>query len=300
MTLFEKARGPGGRIASKRLDNAFVDMGAQYFTVRNERFRQFLSETAGNSVAVWDARLRYETEAGEFEPFPQDTRWVAIPRMSALARALAEPLDVRSGVPVRAAERADNGWFLETDSGAEGPYAALVVTLPPEQARMLLPGQAPQLNDFSMNPCWAVAACFTQSLETGFDGASLRDKALGWVARNTSKPGRAAADSGEWWILHAPPDWSCEQLETAPDDVARLLVGRFRERFGIQDDAAHWLAHRWRYARPAPNCPAPGCLSLTEQRLGFCGDWLWGGRVEGAFASADKLVSCWRDAGLIS
>ncbi|RUA23173.1 FAD-dependent oxidoreductase [Billgrantia gudaonensis] len=34
VTLFEKARGPGGRMASRHLGTATVDLGAQYFSVR--------------------------------------------------------------------------------------------------------------------------------------------------------------------------------------------------------------------------------------------------------------------------
>lgn len=297
--LFDKARGPGGRVASKRVERDTVDMGAQYFTVRNEHFRQFLAEMAGGSIDVWEGRLSHENGDGGFEPFPQESRWVAVPRMSSLARALAGPLDVRSATPVRAARPASNGWFLEMDSMTCGPFDGLVVTTPPEQARALLPGLASELDGFSMDPCWAVAARFSEPVETGFDGASLKDSILDWVARNTSKPGRKGRSPGEWWILHATPSWSREQLETAPDDVARLLVERFRQRFHIQSADVQRLAHRWRYARPAPDSPTPGCLSLYKRKLGFCGDWLQGGRVEGAFASADSLVSRWRDSGLI-
>jgi len=82
--LFEKARGPGGRISSKRLSGDALDMGAQYFTVRNADFRRFLKRYAQDAVAPWAGRLLHENAHGELEPFPGDTRWVGVPRMSAL------------------------------------------------------------------------------------------------------------------------------------------------------------------------------------------------------------------------
>ncbi len=40
ITVFEKSRGKGGRLANKRLDWGVFDIGAQYFTARSEVFKQ--------------------------------------------------------------------------------------------------------------------------------------------------------------------------------------------------------------------------------------------------------------------
>ena len=46
--LFDKSRGSGGRMASKRSDAGALDLGAQYFTARDRRFAA--------TVAQWQAR----------------------------------------------------------------------------------------------------------------------------------------------------------------------------------------------------------------------------------------------------
>ena len=300
VTLFEKARGPGGRTASKRFSDSTVDMGAQYFTVRNERFRGFLEAFAGDCVQPWQGRLVHQREDGDFEPYRETTRWVGVPRMSALARALGTSLDIRYATPVRTARRADGAWYLETDSIVYGPYDTLAVTVPPEQAVQLLPGVETGACAFRMEPCWAVAVRFDASPEPGFDGAGLREPALGWVARNSSKPGRSGDRLSDWWLLHATPEWSRQQLDTAPDEVARMLVERFQTLLDSRARPLEWRAHRWRFARPHPDAGSPGCLSHPEQGLALCGDWLAGGRVEGAFLSAEALIARWRELGLIS
>lgn len=301
--LFEKARGPGGRISSKRLSGDSLDMGAQYFTVRKSEFRDFLDRYAGESISPWTGRILYENGSGEMEPFPDESRWVGVPRMSALSRTLAESLAIESATPIRRAWQQDGLWHLESDRGQYGPYDALVAAIPPAQAWALLP-TIPEsgrlLRQFTMSPCWAVAARFDPDPDPGFEGASLRSPSLDWVARNTSKPGRGDHQGhGSWWVLHATPDWSTENLELAPDEVARQLLQVFRDRFSIQAEPIEWVAHCWRYARPAGGGEQPGSLSLDEHRLGFCGDWLAGGRVEGAFASGLSLVRHWTDLGLI-
>ena len=42
--IFEKSRGPGGRLASKRIDDLRVDIGAQFFTVRESRFQTIVGD----------------------------------------------------------------------------------------------------------------------------------------------------------------------------------------------------------------------------------------------------------------
>ena len=301
--LFEKARGPGGRISSKRLSGDALDMGAQYFTVRNADFRRFLKRYAQDAVAPWAGRLLHENAHGELEPFPGDTRWVGVPRMSALPRDLAAPLAIEAATPVRRAWQQDGQWFLASERGEHGPYDALVVAIPPAQAEALLPSMpevAERLREFSMAPCWAVAARFESDPGLDFEGVSLKNPVLDWAGCNSSKPGRGdRPNSGNWWVLHATPEWSVKNLDLAPDNVARQLLETFRDRFSITPEPSDWLAHCWRYARPDAGGEQPGSLSLDGQRLGFCGDWLAGGRVEGAFSSGHSLVRDWTDLGLI-
>ena len=301
--LFEKARGPGGRISSKRLSGDVVDMGAQYFTVRKPEFRSLLDRYAGWAMEPWQGRFLRENEQGEMSPFPEEARWVGVPRMSALSRALAEPLTIETGTPIRRAWQQDGHWYLDSDKGQYGPYDALVAAIPPAQAWALLPTvpeAGARLREFAMAPCWAVAARFDTDPGLNFEGASLKNSTLDWVACNSTKPGREDYQKhGNWWVLHATPSWSDKNLELGPDEVARQQIQVFRDRFAIAPEPVEWVAHCWRYARPAPGGESPGSLSLDERKLGFCGDWLAGGRVEGAFSSGLSLVRHWAQLGLI-
>ncbi|MEP4556332.1 FAD-dependent oxidoreductase, partial [Cobetia amphilecti] len=58
VTIFEKARGPGGRLASRRTSEGPIDIGAQYFTARDPRFQSALEQwRAAGVVATWGERL---------------------------------------------------------------------------------------------------------------------------------------------------------------------------------------------------------------------------------------------------
>jgi len=56
--LFDKSRGSGGRMASKRSDAGSLDLGAQYFTARDRRFAETVRQwQAGGWVDQWTPTL---------------------------------------------------------------------------------------------------------------------------------------------------------------------------------------------------------------------------------------------------
>ncbi|MDX5298325.1 MAG: FAD-dependent oxidoreductase, partial [Gammaproteobacteria bacterium] len=56
--VFEKSRGPGGRLSSKRVAQGSVDVGAQYFTVRSSAFADWLEREVGaQHLALWQGCL---------------------------------------------------------------------------------------------------------------------------------------------------------------------------------------------------------------------------------------------------
>jgi renalase len=296
VTVFEKSRGPGGRMAAKRVAGGSVDIGAQYFTIRNPAFSSFLSQYADGSFEPWPVRFGYQTTTGQWEPFPQETRYVGVPRMTAITRGLSSAADIQAQTRIESLVRQGRKWLLEdTDGETHGPFDAVIVTAPPAQARDLfsnskLTALSDQMQDpvSQIQPCWATAVYFRQPLEQPYEAMRCQDPVLDWIANNTSKPGRE--DSGQWWVLHATPQWSREHEKTPADRVADTMAEAFRRVTGIAATPDEWVSHRWLYAKSSPT-EQPGFRWYREQGIGLAGDWLSGGRVEGAFDSASRLVA---------
>lgn len=297
VTLFEKSRGPGGRLAAKRVGAGSVDMGAQYFTARNPDFLPFLEKYAGaDTFKPWQGRLAYQAPSGEWEPFPDETRFVGTPRMTAITRALSANLNLVTETRVGRLARKDQAWQLYDSEGEPlGQFDQVIVTAPPAQARDLLASSgldelASELDEPVQRvlPCWAVAAHFPVSPWSHHDGMRCQHPALYWVARNSSKPGRQ--DDGHWWVLHASATWTEKHVDTPAPEVADLLVNAFQEVTSFQTGPDDVVAHRWLYAR-SEGGGQPGHLWYPEYGIGLAGDWLSGGRVEGAFDSACGLVA---------
>jgi len=143
-----------------------------------------------------------------------------------------------------------------------------------------------------MLPCWAAAVRLDDTVPLAYEGFRPNSDALYWVARNASKPGRE--QGGNWWVLHATPEWTNHHLETDPDLIAERLIGAFRDITGYAGGVSEQIAHRWLYARSTDGA-CPGYLWDGEEGLGLAGDWLAGGRVEGAWESAANLVAAMKE-----
>jgi predicted NAD/FAD-dependent oxidoreductase len=301
-TIFEKSRGPGGRLAAKRVKDSSADVGAQYFTIRNPDFRQFLEQHAGaGRFAPWAGRFGYQKAGGHWEAFPKEERYVGVPRMTAISRGLAENVNVVAETRIHHLERNADGWNLLTAEGElHGPFDSVVITAPPAQARDLLadsrlPHLASQLDEpvRHVQPCWAVAAHFQTPPFQKYDGMRVHSDVLSWVANNSSKPGRE--DSGQWWVLHGRSDWSHANQDRPAEQVAGDMVREFMAITGTDETPDELVSHRWLYAKSSDRAE-PGHLWFADEQIGLAGDWLSGGRVEGAFNSASSLVAALADA----
>ena len=77
-----------------------------------------------------------------------------------------------------------------------------------------------------------------------------------------------------------------------PDDVlAERMLDAFRAATGSDGTAPSFRrVHRWRYALPTTTVDET-FLFDPGQRIGVCGDWCGGPRVEGAFVSGLELAA---------
>jgi renalase len=280
VVLFDKARGPGGRMSTRRVDTSAgqvsFDHGAQYFTARGAAFREQVEAWAADGiVAPWPA-------AG-----PE--AWVGTPGMNAPVRALAARRAVTFSHQVETLIPDGAGWRLVGPNGPTGPFDAVLLAMPAEQTAALLTGVEPSMARVAAasvtDPCWTVMAAFGQRL--AIDADTLRDQGpLGWAARNASKPGRAPVEA---WVMQGSPEWSRRHLEDPAGDVCKaLLEGLRRCSGGPIPEPIAVQAHRWRFARSAAGDER--ALWSPAAGIGCCGDWLIGPRVECAWDSGEALA----------
>lgn len=293
VSVFEKSRGIGGRIATRRTsEDVHFDHGAQYFTATTPAFQDFTSAPLiAGTLEHWWPDGRPETAR---------SGWlVGRPSMNAFLKPVAAALNLELGVQVAGITPASGGWSLRFDGAkASQTYDAVVVTAPAPQA-LALTAVSSQLQKrlalIEVAPCWAMMLSAGPHSQPGATTPSILESPhpdIAWMARNASKPGRAPEP--ETWVIHASTDYSLRHLEEDPETVTAHLRKIALPLTGLPGSAAlHATSHRWRYAR---TIRAAGTPFLTDEAgtLLVAGDGCLGARVESAFtsghAAADALA----------
>jgi len=290
--VLEKSRGVGGRMATRRTDTAQWDHGAQYFTARSAPFRRQVAHwLRANVVHRWQAPI-YAWDGQTLKASSPQQRFVGSPTMNAPLRAMAAQLDVQLLTQVNQISQENDNWLVQSDS-QHWQAPQLILALPAPQAAKLLPTTHPLHNIVSqiqMQPCWAVMVSSHHAIHLPFAGLfvnegfneGVNDDVLSWIALDSSKPNR----SGQHWVLHASVAWSLAHLDDTPDAVIETLCQAFNrllKQWGQSKPSWRTAsAHRWLYARGNTEAviTQDACDGLV-----IAGDWLAGGRVEGAYLS---------------
>ncbi|TWU30538.1 protoporphyrinogen oxidase [Bythopirellula polymerisocia] len=295
VTVFEKSRGVGGRMSTRRTDEALhFDHGAQYFTARDARFRGYVNAWQHDGVvAAWLGRIMVLQNGVVIDQKEGTDRFVAVPGMNAICQHMATDLQIEYQTKVAPPRRLRGRWLLASEDGTDwGAYDMVIISAPAPQTAQLLrnvPELAGQADRVEMSGCWAVMLALEESLALPFDAAFIHQSPLSWIARNNSKPNRSPEP--ETWIMHASPEWSETNLERSAEQVEADLLAEFWRSIGTQPQAIKYIkAHRWRFALPTSPLESR-CLFDTSLLIGACGDWCGGPRVEGAFLSGAAAAS---------
>lgn len=296
VTVFEKSRGVSGRMATRVNDSWQCDHGAQYFTVSDAQFAAEVRRWQQAGVAMlWQPRLQVFDGEKFSEKLSSKDRYVGVPRQTSPAKYLAQDLNLHVATTINKVELINDKWRLSCKENGKLNqfFDALLLAIPAPQAQILLETSAPQLAKVAANVvmqgCWTLMCCFDNKLDLPFDGLFVQNSLLSWIARDSAKPNRTLDKNTnpEIWVLHASSQWSEKHLDENADVAAELMITEFIKLGGAIPQG--YTAHLWRYADCAKYSTL-GCIWDKTMQVGVCGDWLNGGKVQGAWLSGQLLA----------
>lgn len=289
--VVDKGRSVGGRLATRRIGDAVLDHGAQFFTVRSDDFRAAVDRwIAADVVAEWcrgfdaeaDGYPRYRTNGG----------------MNQLGKHLAAEATA-AGVEVVTKQRAQSiinagdQWAVSYDGGTREPdeTAAVITTAPvPQSLELLASGGVPvsgpvgdSVRALRYHMVVGLLTTVAGTPDLGAAGALQQpdDPTFTFVADNKAKgisPEPAVT-------FHAAHELSAELWDRSDDEIHDTLRPRAQALLG---DVAIATAQvkKWRYAGPVASHPDRAVtLATTPGPLVVAGDAFGGPKVEGAFLS---------------
>lgn len=280
--LFDKGRSPGGRLATRRIGDARLDHGAQFFTVRSERFAAHVRKWEADGVVFeWckgfgpdgDGYPRYAVHGG----------------MNSLAKHLARDLEVRCDSLVFSLHRGEHTgaaheWEVKLDDNTVHAADALIVTCPLPQTFSLLVSAEVSMPE----ALWRTEYDRTLSLLAVLDRPSLvpapggvqTDPSFTFVGDHHAK----GISTLPAITLHANPEWSEAHWNDDPVSAHDALVALARPYLGDAVIVESQLK-RWRFATPRHIWPDTHWSPDDVTTLAVAGDAFAGPRVEGAALS---------------
>ena len=292
VTVFEKSRGIGGRMATRYAEHYEFDHGAQYFTAKGEAFQKFLEPFIKNgTVKNWQPNLVTLSKEGMKERVSNHPSYVASPRMNALAKEMAADLKLLGNTHINKVTGSAGVWELfDKEGSSHGIFDEVVFAIPSHQAAVLMPESfeyLEQIKHAKMDACFSLMLGFEKALNVDFDGAFVEGSPIGWISVNSSKPERPQGFS---MMVQSQNQWAEVHVDEEKDKVQAMLLEEASHLLN-QDlsKAHHQTLHRWLYA--STSVPAGDNFFHDEKnQLACIGDWCIKGRVEAAFESGHQLA----------
>ncbi len=318
VVLFEKSRGVGGRVSTRRVAGFAVDHGAQLMKAPTAALGALVAaagEAYDLSGPVWVFDGQGQVSPGDPD-FNAEPKWVWPRGNNALAKHMAAGLNIHFESTIASLRRAGDGYEVVDDAGvAAGPFAAVLLTAPAPQTAAILAASDldPAARDELLaalapvryRACISIALAYpTRPAPPWYALVNIdRRHPIAWLACEHAKPGRAPDGQG-LLLAQMAPAWSEAHWDELPKGTygqdKGLPAGAAEAHAGVvtllgEDPGAPLWAdvHRWRYAL----CDAPCGQAALEGRAGLyvAGDLERGqGRVhlaiESGWAAAERIM----------
>ncbi len=321
VSVLEKSKGLGGRMATRRVDGVAIDHGARFLQPQGPLLSELKQKLVEQGVLInWRPYTLQLDSTGHLTPKTYTHPYYVAPAgMSAVGKALGAGLTIyRQQRVVAIAPTADSDWQISTqqaDNSETCQYTAkaLVLAIPAPQITPLLEpwfsdsrvaamGRAIATVQYA--PCITVIAQYAPPTTQRFPSLPCEltepwaieghaETPFFWVGLDSSK----RQSSGLSIVIHSSVAFAEQWLEVPnrQDAGEKLLTQAGNLIVPWLAKPTHWQVHRWRYALVKRSCPE-GILSASiPEPLVACGDWC-GDRqidtaVESGWAAAERINS---------
>ena len=292
--VFEKSRGVGGRMSTRRETPFMFDHGAQFFTVKTTVFKNFLSELFSKQIIQpWNFRLAYFNGQNlnkiKFIK-DEDKFYVGVPNMDSIIKYLSKNCNVILNTKIENIIKENDKWNLYgKNKKSYGLYDWVILSLPAQQSLELITEKVsfyPLIQKIKMKGCFSLMVGMSESLNLDYDAALIENEDIAWLAVNNSKPSRM---NNYCLLINSSYEYAAKNLNTSKYQVLKHLL-KISSKFINYDLLKSNMIkiHQWIYVE-AECSPKENYFIDHTTKIAVCGDWFINSRVEGAFLSANEL-----------
>ena len=279
--IFDKARGAGGRLSTRRFEEGWATLGSQFISAKRDPFRSQLREWVRQGWLVpvrgkiWKGRATVSWAQAHLQ-----NHYRPLIPTSQLVRNLLGT--ARLHTQTRVATIRPRTLILESGE-IRGEYDCVICSVPSPQAIPMLEA-LPRLRDrlaesVHYRPVWT----FLMRWEGGPDAEVIQfdDDMLNIAVRQ--------AEGAGVWAVHSTHEFAETYLQASVVEAGTRAASALMGLLGLQWPVEIEAAHLWKLARPSSS--AGGFwLSDRENRVALIGDGIAGAGVERAWESGTRFA----------
>ena len=291
LTVFEKSRGVGGRMATRRAEPYQFNHGAQYFKIENKEFKNFLQPLIQNKIIK-------HLEANHIEILNKEVikrtktynkiYYTPVSKMNSVVKYLINNnFFIKLLCKIDKTIKENDKWFIiDSDKASYGPYDWLFITIPPNQALEILYNNFKFLDiikKIKMRSCYSLMLGFDKIKEFDFDTALFLDEDVRWLSIR-----KKIIENKKYYnlLINSSHNFAEKNVNGSKDKISDYLIKQVSDIIKYElNNYEHKALHFWKYAMSEKNNNL-GSLLDEDLKVIVCGDWCMNGKVEGGFLSA--------------
>lgn len=298
ITIYEKSRGLGGRVATRRREGYRFDHGAQCIKGPSPEVRQLIAERLPSaslrriSKPVWTFDGAGRIAEGDASQNAEEN-WIYAEGINQLGKLLGDGQEVRREVRIGALREGGGpggaGWtLLDTNGSVAGTADIVLLTPPGPQTAEILTTSAmdnatrealiTELGRSRYRRCVSLALAFDRPIERPFYALvnSDRQHPISWLGLEHTKGPERCPPGHSLLIPQMAPQWSVEQYEQPVEALVGPVAEMVGALLGETLGAPLWAdLQRWRYALPDASADSDAVHTHGAPRgLFFAGDYL--------------------------
>lgn len=288
IVLVDKARGVGGRLATRRGANQTkFDHGAQAYQLTSELERFHKMWLEANLVC-------------EFHDTINPQSFTSRTGMTALAKELARGLQVKLEHKVINIKQNNRVWDVQFENHENEQFDEVIVTAPlPQALALLTDSHIPfdkSLNEISYHK--AIVAFVTFPIGTGVDGFVHKEFNRAGLQSITDQKQKGLSPETAWaaYLTH---EFSKNHFDQSDEELALMVRDILVQQVGLKSEFLVEIK-KWRYAIPCSNYPQKYCVVTKKPFLALVGDAFGGPDLSGAARSALSLANFMKEGLIIN
>ena len=273
--LYEKSKGFGGRLCSKRYRDTRYYLGAQFCTCTDPSFKKLLDKNNAKKFNGPIFNFFKKEDIGTHKYF------VHPDGMQALVKESSKSLDLKPSERCIRVDAQNKVAYFE--SGLEVPYDVLISSLPLPQAHELQEFEK-SLN-VNFDPCISVGLMINSDKTNKYNAYQSVNKDISWVA--SSKSFNAVID--ETWVLQFSPETSRAMFNSSKNQLSDFASKQLNKLLDTKITIEDSYVFKWKYAQCNRLNSEQKFIALKNDVFAI-GDWNISPRVESAFLSGKALA----------